>query len=87
MLCFNFNSAAEHADKVNDNFALENFVILGFKAIKNFSPDGNQSLKLRVTRLLARAESRIALHDEKLADVDITASAVNKLLHAVGKVV
>ena len=57
------------------------------KAIEYLAADGHNRLKRRVARLLARAESRIALHDEKLADVDITASAVNKLLHAVGKVV
>ena len=60
MLCFYLNATAEYLKKVGYDVVFEYFVVISLKAVKNFSSDGDNCLKFRISSQFARAESRVA---------------------------
>ena len=78
-----FDAAAEDLDEVRDDVALEDAVVVRFEAVEDLAADRDDSLEFGVSRLFAGAQSRVALHDEDFAAVDVLRAAVDELLDTV----
>ena len=80
------NAAAHDADQVGDDLRLEDAGVVGLQAVQDLAADRHDGLKFRVTALLDRAHSGIALHDIQLTAGGVLGAAVHELLHAVGEI-
>ena len=58
-------------------------VVIRFQTVENLSAYRHNCLKIRLSRLFARTESRVALHDIQFAFFSIAASAIDELFNTV----
>lgn len=68
---FYFNAATENLNQIGYNIALKYLIIIGFKAIKNFTSYRHNCLEIGISRLLTSTESRVTLYNKQFSFINI----------------
>ena len=79
---FDLHAASDDLQKIDDDVAFENAVIICLQAVERFTAYGNDRLEFRIASELYGCHRGVALYDVKLTAFGILGAAGNEFFHA-----